>query len=327
MTKNDVGNFKKYSTEQEYEMNNKRISEEELDDEVEDFGSSQDVMDEYVNREVGEINWQNEWEEYTNKYARKVSKDKAEAIKWCENAAAKGDAAAQFQIGYCYEIGEGVSKDNRAAFTWYMMAAAQEYAPAMNRVGVCYRNGVGVRHNDREGIFWYTKAAEQGYVLGQYNLGWCYEFGIGVDKIDKVKAVEWYRKAKLQGHPISKDRIKVIIWQILFILRCKAEKINIDTLKRAKEILCNSFKSMMLEDVIADQVVFDMLGKWLKEIVRILQLDVKDSEYFNTFPDDEVLNKILIDFVHFNKVECRIICDLIGLSFFEFFNAVRTLEK
>ena len=45
----------------------------------------------------------------------------------------------------------------------------------------------------------FLKAAEQNNLRGIYNVGLCYDRGDGVHK-DRVKAVEWYRKAAAQNH-------------------------------------------------------------------------------------------------------------------------------
>lgn len=61
-------------------------------------------------------------------------------------------------------------------------AANRGEAWAQFNLGVCYDNGDGVEKDLREAVRWYRKAAEQGDASAQCNLGWCYEAGIGVEK-------------------------------------------------------------------------------------------------------------------------------------------------
>ena len=49
-----------------------------------------------------------------------VTKDYAEAIKWFRKAAEQNNAAAQENLGQCYEVGEGVPKDYAEAVKWYL---------------------------------------------------------------------------------------------------------------------------------------------------------------------------------------------------------------
>ena len=46
-----------------------------------------------------------------------------EAVKWYRKAAEQGMAEAQYNLGVCYEYGEGVTKDADEAVTWYKKAA------------------------------------------------------------------------------------------------------------------------------------------------------------------------------------------------------------
>lgn len=112
--------------------------------------------------------------------------------------AEKGEAAAQYRLGVCYEDGKGVRKSLSEAVLWYRKAAEQGYVDAQNQLGMCYDNGEGVVKSPSEAVLWYRKAAEQGHAAAQYNLGVCYENGEGVEK-SLFEAVQWYRKAAAQG--------------------------------------------------------------------------------------------------------------------------------
>ena len=45
-----------------------------------------------------------------------------EAVKWYRRVAEQGNARAQYNLGICYERGEGVEKDMTEAVKWYRKA-------------------------------------------------------------------------------------------------------------------------------------------------------------------------------------------------------------
>ena len=128
-----------------------------------------------------------------------VTKDSYAAVNWYHKAAEQGVAVAQYNLGWCYSHGEGVTQDSYAAVNWYRKAAEQGYAAAQCNLGVCYEEGKGVTKDYYTAVSWFRKAAEQGDDVAQYNLGLCYEKGKGVTK-DSYAAVNWYRKAAEQGY-------------------------------------------------------------------------------------------------------------------------------
>lgn len=74
-----------------------------------------------------------------------------------------GDPIAQFNLGYCYEMGQGTSVDHSAAFLWYLRAAQQGYPRAQYHVGLAYSyGGQGVEWNLTEACKWLTLAAWNG---------------------------------------------------------------------------------------------------------------------------------------------------------------------
>lgn len=81
---------------------------------------------------------------------------------WYKEHADAGDAQAQWNLGLCYDDGEGVSMDQEKAVYWYKKAADQGYIPAYSSLGQCYEYGSGVSKNLDEAIYWYKKAADVG---------------------------------------------------------------------------------------------------------------------------------------------------------------------
>ena len=95
-----------------------------------------------------------------------------------QGLAEQGDAEAQFDLGWMYDIGEGVHQDYAKAAQWYMKSANQGFPEAQYNLGVMYREGEGVPQNYAEAIKWYTKAANQGFPEAEYNLGLMYTQGM-----------------------------------------------------------------------------------------------------------------------------------------------------
>ena len=81
-----------------------------------------------------------------------------------------------FQIGRCYETGDGVDKDEAEAVKWYRRAAEQGNVQAMIELGKCYTFGIGVRKNRATAFQWLRKAAEHGHEKAMILLGKRYLF-------------------------------------------------------------------------------------------------------------------------------------------------------
>jgi TPR repeat protein len=116
--------------------------------------------------------------------------------------AEQGDAAAQTNLGYMYEFGEGVSQDDAEAVRWYRLAAEQGDAAAQKNLGYMYEKGQGVLQDYAEAVRWFRLAAEQGYAMAQTNLGYMYDAGQGVLQ-DNVKAHMWYNIGAANGDALG----------------------------------------------------------------------------------------------------------------------------
>ena len=86
----------------------------------------------------------------------------AEAAKWCQLAAAQGNADAQFNLGVAYGKGQGVRQDHAEAAKWYRLAAAQGFASAQFNLGFMYVTGQGVRQDYVQAHMLWNLAAAQG---------------------------------------------------------------------------------------------------------------------------------------------------------------------
>ena len=101
--------------------------------------------------------------------------DYSMSIKFLRLAADQGYAAAQYNLGVCYEKGLGVTQDYEIAKKYYCLAADQGYTMAQYNLGGLYYWGLGVPQDDRMAVKYYRLAADQGDASAQYNLGICYE--------------------------------------------------------------------------------------------------------------------------------------------------------
>jgi len=85
------------------------------------------------------------------------------ALKEFRPLADQGDAAAQNNLGYMYELGKGVSQDYQEALRWYRLAAEQGDPPAQSNLSYMYYHGQGVPQDYVQAYMWVTLAAAQGY--------------------------------------------------------------------------------------------------------------------------------------------------------------------
>lgn len=127
-----------------------------------------------------------------------VPKNDAEAVKWYRLAAAQGHAKAQYNLGAMYDFGQGVAQNKTEAAKWYRLAAAQRNAEAQNSLGALYSNGHGVVQDYAEAVKWYKLAAAEGYSGAHHNLGTMYRDGQGVVR-DYVRAHMWFNLAAVKG--------------------------------------------------------------------------------------------------------------------------------
>ena len=91
-----------------------------------------------------------------------MAKDYAEAVKWYRKAAEQNYAVAQYNLGCCYDNGQGVAKDYAEAVKWYRKAAEQNDAEAQFNLGVALRQWRRRGEGLVEGYKWFLLAAAQG---------------------------------------------------------------------------------------------------------------------------------------------------------------------
>ncbi|CAB5195302.1 unnamed protein product [Rhizophagus irregularis] len=147
--------------------------------------------------------------------------NKTKGIEIIKGLAEKGESCCpQNYLGELYELGSDiVNKDLKQAIYWYCKATENDCLIAAYNLGRCYENGNGVEKDERKAFEYYKNSANQDYLDAQFQLGYCYSKGIGTI-IDKKKAIESYKKAANQGHNVAqyilaeiefKDDLKTLI--------------------------------------------------------------------------------------------------------------------
>jgi hypothetical protein len=94
--------------------------------------------------------------------------DYATALREWRPVAEKGDAAAQFFLGYMYDQGVGVIQDYAEAVHWYRNAADQGHATARVHLALMYEEGRGVTQDYAEAHMWFNLAASRATGDEQY---------------------------------------------------------------------------------------------------------------------------------------------------------------
>ncbi|RYE72003.1 MAG: hypothetical protein EOP19_31105, partial [Hyphomicrobiales bacterium] len=113
-------------------------------------------------------------------------------------AAADGDARAQFEVAAIYTEGRAVPEDLKTAAVWYERAASQGFAPAQYRLGNLYEAGKGVDRDLAQARIWYQQAAEAGNRMAMHNLAALYAGGgLGTQQFDS--AAKWFEEAANRG--------------------------------------------------------------------------------------------------------------------------------
>ena len=115
--------------------------------------------------------------------------------KWCKENAEKGNAIAEFGMGFRYDeslgeeyakIPENMNQDNtkeggvdnyNIAFNWYQKSAEHGLDVAQWRVSDMYAQGKGVEKDINKAVHWRIKAAEQGNAIFEYLVAIMYSGG------------------------------------------------------------------------------------------------------------------------------------------------------
>ena len=129
---------------------------------------------------------------------RAVERDYAQAAVWYERAAAKGFVPAEYRLGNLYETGTGVEKDLQIAKLWYQRAAEADNRMAMHNLAALYAGGQLGDQAFETAAEWFEQAAARGMTDSQFNLGMLYARGLGVSQ-DFEQSYKWFALAAMSG--------------------------------------------------------------------------------------------------------------------------------
>jgi localization factor PodJL len=132
-----------------------------------------------------------------------------EAVRWLERAASAGLAPAQYRLAVMYERGQGVAKDLGRAWSWYQAAADKGNVKAMHNLAVSLSGREDPTADYALAAKWYAEAASFGLTDSQFNLGTLAEHGLGMPK-DLPQAYRWFALAAESGDEEAAKRRELI---------------------------------------------------------------------------------------------------------------------
>lgn len=124
--------------------------------------------------------------------------------------AERGDADAQYGIGYMYAEGEGVLENDRTAAKWLTLAAEQGDADAQIGLAVMFHKGEGVLENNKTAYKWAKLAAAQGNAGGNGMLGM-----LALEDKDNTRAYMWFSLAIYHGADETMRNLKDAIKELM----------------------------------------------------------------------------------------------------------------
>jgi localization factor PodJL len=136
-----------------------------------------------------------------------------EAVRWLERAASAGLAPAQYRLAVMYERGQGVAKDLGRARSWYQAAAEKGNVKAMHNLAVSSSGRQSGTPDYALAAKWYGEAATYGLADSQFNLGILAEHGLGAPK-NLSEAYKWFALAAKAGDEEAAKRRELVKVQL-----------------------------------------------------------------------------------------------------------------
>lgn len=117
---------------------------------IEDVASGKDIHDPSFRAA--------ELEAAQKEHELQLQKNFAETMKKAE----QGDLEAQYNLGLCFERGDGIFSDPAESAKWYLKAGERGHATAQFMLGMNYDSGKGVPVDPAEAFVWLSLAALSG---------------------------------------------------------------------------------------------------------------------------------------------------------------------
>lgn len=149
-----------------------------------------------------------------------VSHNWDDAKKWFMKSVEHGYPKAMYQLGFMYHYGIGTGPDIMKALEMYTNSADLGYGKAMKMLGRVYHSGeLGVIDENRSLIYYeesfenlYEQSLENNDIEAQYEIANSYMDGEGVLH-DYQQAIEWYRRAELNGFAPASNALGVCCYR------------------------------------------------------------------------------------------------------------------
>ncbi|SUO94745.1 tetratricopeptide repeat protein [Suttonella ornithocola] len=122
--------------------------------------------------------------------------NKVEAFKHLQNAAAAGDAIAQYNLSVAYSNGDGTKVNAKNALIWLKKSAQQGYPPAQYDLALYYLS----QKQPTQAAPLLKILADKGDAAAQFNYGMMLIKGDGV-KVNVTQGKQYISQAAKQGFP------------------------------------------------------------------------------------------------------------------------------
>ena len=138
-----------------------------------------------------------------------------------DGRAERGDADAQFGLGFKWANGIGSSPDYEQAAHWYLKAAEQSHALAQFNLGTMYAQGQGMPADKEKSVMWIDRAARLGDAAAQHALG-IICLRASLERMpenaseSKIEAYKWLQLAAAQGYLDSDRAAGAVTQQMTF---------------------------------------------------------------------------------------------------------------
>ena len=150
--------------------------------------------------------------------------DSAKAVEYLEQAAAKDNAFAKYQLGKLLCQGELVPKDIARGLPLLEELAENGVTFASYIAGKVYLREEGWQ-DIKKAILYFRQAAEDGNSFAEYQLGRIYYFGNGV-RADREKGLDYLKESAAHGNEYAANLLQVIQQQHTWgVASCTASRI------------------------------------------------------------------------------------------------------
>lgn len=153
------------------------------------------------------------WAGFDRGLAAYMEGDYKTAFQEMQDAAQKGDAAAQNNLAVLYSTGRGTQTNGAKAREWWRKAAEQGNDEAAFNLGLALELGQGLPQDDSEAALWYRRSADSGNPSAQYNLG-LLQLRRGDLFPNTAEALQHLRDAAEQDHLGAQKELALRLGQI-----------------------------------------------------------------------------------------------------------------